>query len=66
MGVEPTDAGCSPPPTDFEDQGRHRATFTPAMGNICHIFTRFTDNWQISAGQTHLAFHHLPGNKFPG
>jgi len=29
MGVEPTDACCSQPPTDFEDQGRHRATSTP-------------------------------------
>ena len=28
-GVEPTGACCSQPPTDFEDQGRHRATSTP-------------------------------------
>jgi hypothetical protein len=31
MGVEPTDACCSQPPTDFEDQGRHRATSTPIV-----------------------------------
>ena len=36
MGVEPTDACCSQPPTDFEDQGRHRATSTPIgiLGNF--------------------------------
>jgi hypothetical protein len=29
MGVEPTDARCSRPPTDFEDRGTHRGTSTP-------------------------------------
>ncbi len=29
MGVEPTGARCSRPPTDFEDRGAHRDTSTP-------------------------------------
>lgn len=29
MGVEPTDAGSAPPPTNFEDWGSHRATSPP-------------------------------------
>jgi len=40
MGVEPTDACCSQPPTDFEDQGRHRTTSTP-IGNIVNYFYVF-------------------------
>ncbi len=46
MGVEPTDACCSQPPTDFEDQGRHRATSTP------------TENWltEFLAGPLPVTF----------
>lgn len=29
VGVEPTDAGSAPPPTDFEDRGNHRVTSPP-------------------------------------
>lgn len=41
MGVEPTGACCSQPPTDFEDQGRHRATSTPTVivGNFNFLAT---------------------------
>jgi hypothetical protein len=31
MGVEPTGARCSQPPTDFEDRGTHRGTSTPTL-----------------------------------
>jgi hypothetical protein len=31
MGVEPTGARCSRPPTDFEDRGTHRGTSTPRI-----------------------------------
>jgi len=31
MGVEPTGARCSRPPTDFEDRGTHRGTSTPIL-----------------------------------
>ena len=36
MGVEPTDARCSRPPTDFEDRGTHRGTSTPKNTSLDH------------------------------
>ena len=45
MGVEPTDACCSQPPTDFEDQGRHRATSTPAgYFRLIRYFSKLNKN----------------------
>jgi len=40
MGVEPTGAHCSWPPTDFEDRGTHRGTSTPTYQKNTSIAVR--------------------------
>ncbi len=53
MGVEPTDAGCSPPPTDFEDQAPHRGRFIPSTLQLQSDFTDEGNLWQKSLPQMH-------------